>query len=217
MVNDMNLDHPNLDEMKRVVNEKASLILVKLTQTNLDYFVKEAVNVAKIVLEKYVFSIRKLFSNGEFAIKDLVEKERFTNFKTGYQQKMLDWIEQNKLTIELNAKILRLPQKPADKKWLYALGIGTTGAIVFEIGRRWRDGDRYWIGILIELVTLVASYFIYKKEKSASENYSEKLSEYELEINEKKGNFVNETISQLEKWIKEGEAYSNKLLTTYNL
>lgn len=214
----MNLDYPKLDEMKRLINEKASLILEELTQTNLDYFVKEAVNVAKGVMEKYVFSTRKLFSNGEFAIKDLGEKERFTNFKTGYQQKMLDWIEQNSPHVKLMTKIHTPPQKPSDKKWHYvALGVGTAGALGFEIGRRCMDSHRYWIGIAIELCTIAASYFIYKNGKSKSENYEANCRQYKSELNTKKESLVDETISQLEKWVKEGEVYSNELLTTYNL
>lgn len=208
-----NIGHPNLDEMKERINEKANLILEELTNANLEYFVKESVDIAKGVLKKYIFYIRKLFSYGDYAIKDMVEKERFTNFNTGYQQKMLDWIEQNKPNIELIP-----PRVPLEKKWhRVTLGIGTAGAIVFEVGRRCKDGERYWIGILIELVTLVASYFIYKKEKSDIKKYSEKLTECELTINEKKESFVNETISQLEKWLNDGETYSNELLTTFNL
>lgn len=213
-----NIGHPNLDEMKERINEKANLILEELTNANLEYFVKESINIAKGVLKKFVFCIRKLFSYGDYAIKDLDQRETFTNFKTGYQQKMLDWIEQHKSDIELNANIPTPPQEPSDKKWYYvALGVGTAGAVGFEIGRRCMEGHRYWIGITIELITLVTSYLIYEKEKRDSENYSEKLAEYELEMNKKKETFVNETISQLEKWVKEGETYSNELLTTYNL
>lgn len=209
---------PDMDENKRLINEKAGWALEELTKANLDYFVKEAVNIAKNILMKYIFSIRKLFSNGEFAIKDLAEKERFTNYRTGYQQKMMDWIEQNKPTIELDLEIPAPPQEPSDKKWHYVtLGVGTAGAVGFEIGRRCMEGHRYWIGIAIELSALVASYVIYKKEQYNKENYSVNFNKYKSELNAKKEAFVNETINQLENWIKTGESYSNKLLTTFNL
>lgn len=209
---------PDMDENKRLINEKACLILEELTQANLDYFVKEAVNIAKDILKKYVFSIRKFFSNGEFAIKDLAERERFTNFRTGYQQKMLDWIDQYGPNFELDAEIPAPPQKPVEKKWHYVtLGVGTAGALGFEIGRRCMEGHRYWIGIAIELSALVVSYVIYKKEQYNKENYSVNFNKYKSELNAKREAFINETINQLENWIKTGESYSNELLTTFNL
>lgn len=159
----------DLDEMKRLVNEIACLYLKDLTNANIESFVIEALKAAKSVLEKYVFSIRKVFTNGDFAIKDLNRRESFTNYKTGYQHKMLDWIKQNENVpkIRTTLEIPSLPQGSTEKKWhRVSLGIGTAGAVGFEIGRRCMEGERYWIGILIELVTLVASYFIYKKKKA---------------------------------------------------
>lgn len=206
------MSHPNLDEMKQLINEKASLILDELTKANLDYFVKEAVSIAKVIMEKYVFSIRKMFSNGEFAIKDIVEKARFTDFKTGYQQTMLEWIEQNKPNIEFKTEIPVSPQETSEKKWHYAtLGVGTAGAIALAIGRCWLSA------LAVEIATLAVSYFIYKKEKDNSDSFSEKLNQYELDLKTNKEAFVNETISQLEEWIKKGESYSNEILTTFNL
>lgn len=207
---------PELEDMRILVHGKAEYLLKDLSAENLDYFVKESTILARKVLEKYVFAVYDYYIKGECAIKDLGQREAFTNFKTGYQQKMLDWIEQHKPDIELMAEIPVPPQEPSDKKWHFvALGVGTAGAVGFEIGRRCMEGHRYWIGIAIELITLVASYLIYEKEKSESDNYTAKLNQYESEL--KKKTFVNETISQMEKWVMEGEAYSNELLTAYNL
>lgn len=207
---------PNLEDMKRLVHEKAGCLLKDLTADNMDYFAKESAVLARDVMEKYVFAVYDYYTIGDYAIQDLDQRETFTNFKTGYQQKMLDWIEQHKPDIELMAEIPVPPQEPSDKKWHFvALGVGTAGAVGFEIGRRCMEGHRYWIGIAIELITLVASYLIYEKEKSESDNYTAKLYQYESEL--KKKTFVNETISQMEKWVMEGEAYSNELLTAYNL
>ena len=204
--------HPDLEEMKRLVNEKANSILEELTDANLNYFVREAVSVAESIMEKYVFSIRKVFSNGELAIKDLVEKERFTNYKTGYQQTMLDWIRKNKPIIRLEMGITSPPIQLPEKRWHFVImGTGTVGAIALLIGHRW------WTALVVEMVVLAASYFVYKKEKCDSNNYDVDLKQYESEIRTKKETFVNETISQLEKWLRKGEAYSNELLTTFNL
>ena len=198
MENNKNNISSHIDEMKRLVQEKAELLLKELTEDSLNDFKEKASTIAESIMEKYVFYVYDMFTTGEFAIKDLKLRNVFTNYRTGYQQKMLDWIEQNKPSIELNTEI---PTKPLDKKWHYVtLGVGTAGAVGFEIGRRYMNGDRYWIGIAIEIITLVTSYLIYKNEKPILTKH-----------------IVKETISQLEKWIKIGESYSNELLTTFNL
>lgn len=209
---------PDLEDLRRLVYEKAECLLKDLMSDNMDYFAKESAILARKVMEKYVFDVYDYYTKGEYTIKDLGQREAFTNFKTGYQQKMLNWIQQHKPDIELMAEIPTPSQKPSDKKWHYvALGVGTAGALGFEIGRRCMDGHRYWIGIAIELCTLAASYFIYKNGKSNDRNYEANCRQYKSELTTIKERFVNETISQLEKWVKDGEAYSNELLTTYNL
>ena len=173
--------HPDLEEMKRLVSEKANAILGELTDANLNYFVREAVSVAESILEKYVFFIRKVFSNGELAIKDLVEKERFTNCKTGYQQTMLDWIQNNKPIIKLEMGITSPPPQLSKKRWHYVtMGVGTVGAIALVISHRW------WTALVVEIVALAASYFVYKKEKCDSNNYDVDMKQYESEIRTKK-------------------------------
>lgn len=203
---------PHVEEMKRLVKEKAESLLKELTEDNLNYFKEKASTIAEGIMEKYVFSVYDMFTTGEFSIKDLKQREVFTNYRTGYQQRMLDWIEQNKPKIELVVEIPLPPRKQSKKKWHYVtLGIGTTGAVALAIVRCW------WAALAVEMVTLAASCFVYKKGKGSSNNHEAKLRQSESELNTKKEAFVNETISQLEKWLKEGEAYSNELLTTFNL
>lgn len=203
---------PDLEELKRLINEKANSILEELTNANLDYFVREAVSVAESVMESYIFSIRKKYSNGELAIKDLVEKEKFTNYKTGYQQTMLDWIQKNKPVVKLEIRIISSQPQLSKKHWHYVtMGVGSLGAFVLVIGRCW------WTAIAIEMVTLAVSYLFYKKEKGNRNNHEVKQRQFETDLKTKKETFVNEIISQLEKWLRKGEAYSNELLTTFNL
>ena len=218
MENKQNNMPSHIEEMKRLVREKAESLLKDLTADSLNYFEEKASTIAAGILEKYVFSVYDMFTIGDYAIKDLKQREVFTNFRTGYQQKMLDWIEQNKPKIELIVEIPSHPTEQSEKRWHYvALGIGTAGALGFEIGRRCMDGHRYWIGIAIEVLTLATSYFIYKKEQGDSNNINAKLRQYEADLKTKKETFANETISQLEKWLRKGEAYSNELLTSFNL
>ena len=214
MENNKNNMSPHVEEMKRLVKEKAESLLKELTEDNLNYFKEKASTIAEGIMEKYVFSVYDMFTTGEFSIKDLKQREVFTNYRTGYQQKMLGWIEQNKPKIELMVEIPSPLREQSGKKWHYVtLGIGTTGAVALAIGRCW------WTALAVEMVTLAASYFIYKIEKGSSNIHEAKQKQFESdsESKTKKGTVVNETISQLEKWLKEGEAYSNELLTTFNL
>lgn len=218
MENNKNSMSSHIEEMKKLVSEKAESLLNDLTADSLNYFEEKVSTIATGILEKYVFSVYDMFTRGDFAIKDLKQREVFTNFRTGYQQKMLDWIEQNKPKIDLIVEIPSPQSEQSEKKWHFvALGIGTAGALGFEIGRRCMDGHRYWIGIAIEVLTLATSYFIYKKEQGDSNNINAKLRQYEVDLKTKKETFANETISQLEKWLRKGEAYSNELLTSFNL
>lgn len=212
MENKQNNMPSHIEEMKRLVREKAESLLKDLTADSLNYFEEKASTIAAGILEKYVFSVYDMFTIGDYAIKDLKQREVFTNFRTGYQQKMLDWIEQNKPKIELIVEVPSPPKEHSEKKWHFVtLGIGTAGAVGLAIGRCW------WTALTVEMVTIAASYFVYKKEKSSNNNHEAKLRQFESELKTKKETFVNETISQLEKWLRKGEEYSNELLTSFNL
>jgi len=212
MENNKNNISSHIEEMKRLVWEKAESLLKDFTADSLDYFEEKASTIAVGVLEKYVFSIYDMFTTGDFAIKDLKQREVFTNFRTGYQQKMLDWIEQNKPKIDLIVEIPSPQKEQSEKKWLFVtLGIGTAGAVGLAIGRCW------WTALVVEMVTLAASYFVYKKEKGSINNHEAKQRQFECELKTKKETIVSETISQLERWLRKGEEYSNELLTSFNL
>ena len=54
------------------------------------------------------------------------------------------------------------------------------------------------------------------KEKKVKKKHEKHLEQYETELIKKKDDLANEVIDQLENWLKQGENYSNELLTTYN-
>lgn len=212
---------PDIEEMKQLVQKKASQTLNEFTEDNLDYFVKEASIIAESTLEKFIFAVYDMFVTGKFSIKDLTKKEAFTNPRTGYQQKMLEWKEQNKPKVH-SSKLFSLSlQKPSEKHWYYAtLGAGTAGAIglgIYCYRDGWTIGRCCWVGLAIELLTLIISYYLFNKEKKEMQKYEEQCKQYESEISRKTDLFVNEVIDSLETWIKQGENYSKELLTTFNL
>ena len=211
---------PDIEEMKQHVQKKANLILSEFTEDSKNRFLKEASIIAESILEKYIFATYDFFVSGELSIKDLSQKESFTNPQTGYQQKMLEWKEQNKPEEHLyNASSLS-PQKSSEKHWhYYTLGAGTAIAIGLAIYcyRKGLEEDRcYLVGTIVELLTLFISFCLFKKEKSEKHN-KEQREQNESDLQQKRELFVNETIDSLENWLKQGDAYSNELLTTYNL
>ena len=198
------------------VQKKAKEILGELTLNNSKYFVRESVLIAGSILNEYIYAVYDYYTDKGF--EDSIMKDEFINPETGYQQKMFNWKDHNKPNIELELGIRQAPQEPSHKKWHYVtLGVGTAGAVGFEIGRRCMDGHRYWIGIAIEILTLATSYFLYEKEQGESNDYTAKLKQYEAELKTKKVSIVIETINQLEAWLKKGEEFSNELLTSFNL
>ena len=211
---------PDIEEMKQLVQKKANRILNEFTEVNINCFVKEASIIAESTLEKYIFAVYDLFVSGELSIKELYIKESFTNPKTGYQQKMLEWKEQNKPEIHSIKLFSSSPQEPSEKHWYYAtLGVGTAGAIglgIYCYRNGWAIGRCCWVGLAVELLTLSISYYLFKKEKNKKQK-KEQYEQNESELHQKRELFVNEAIDSLEKWLKQGEIYSNELLTTYNL
>jgi hypothetical protein len=198
------------------VRKKANEVLDELTLDNIKYFVRESGLIAGSILNEYIYAVFDYYLNKGF--ENSIKKDEFINPETGYQQKMFIWKEDNNPNVEVELEIPTRPQKPSEKKCHYVtLGIGTAGALGFEIGRRCKDGHRYWIGIAREVLTLATSYFIYKKEQGDSDIYNDKLRQYEAELKIKKDTIANETINQYEAWLKNGETYSNELLTSFNL
>lgn len=210
---------PDIEEMKKLVKEKSKQILVELTEDNLDYFVKEASIIAEAIMERYIYAIYDFYTIGEFAIKDIGIMKSFTDYKTGYQQKMLEWKEQNKPEVHSSKLFSSSPQEPSEKHWYYVtLGTGTAGAIglgIYCYRDGWTIGRCCWVGLAIELLTLSISYYLFKKEKNEKQK-KEQCEQNESKLYQKRDLFVNETIDSLEKWLKQGEIYSNELLTTYN-
>lgn len=212
---------PDIEEMKKLVKEKSKQILVELTADNLDYFIKEASNIAEAIMERYIYAIYDLYTIGDFAIRNIEITKSFTNYETGYQRKMLEWKDQNKPEIKI-MDIISTIRRQNGKHWYYAtLGVGTAGAIGSAIYcyRKGSEEDRCWlVGIAVELLTLVISCFLYLKEKKVKNKHEEQHEQYQtVQIKKKeKEDFVNEVINQLENWLKQGENYSNELLTKYN-
>lgn len=206
----MELLSPDIAEMKRLVQKKADHLLVELSESNLDYFKIEASIIAECILERYIFAIYDYYTHGESAIIEPTREKAFTDYKIGYQQKMLDWKELNKPEIKHTDIMLNHSKKSIGKCWCYAtLGIGTAGAVGLVVCHC------YWLGLILESLTLVVSYYLFVNEKKCKKEYKRQQEQHKSALGLNKESVVKEVINQLEDWIKLGENYSNDLLTTY--
>ena len=205
---------PEIAEMKRLIQEKAKQILVEPIEDYLDYFITEASVIAESIMERYIFAVYDFYTKGESAIKDLAVKEAFTNYKIGYQQKMLDWKDRNSPEIHVSMAISNNTNlQKTSKKHLYltAFGAGTVGAIGLTIGRC------YWASLAIELLTLSISYYLFKHEKNEKQKSQEGSGQINPGLCPQRDLLIKEITSSLETWLKQGEIYSKELLVTYNL
>ena len=209
-----NIEHMpflDLEGLKQHVKAKADELLVDITNENICFFVEEAIDIAENILENYVFAVYDQYTAGELAIKNQIQRESFTNYRMGYQQKMLEWKEKNKPEIEL-MEIPAAPQATSTSRWSFvSFGIGSSTAIGLVCFHH------YLACLIVELLTLATSIYLYKKEQNGNKVYQQQLKQYLHYMKNKKESFVTETSNMLASWLRQGEKYSNELLTTYNL
>lgn len=183
---------------------------------NLRYFAEKAKDVAESILEDYIFSVVEKYTEGSHAISDENILSQFINFSSGYQQQMLLWINDNRLTIkEVSFKVPN--NEPIDDESnmvspTMIMGVGTALAVGLYIF------TNVWVALASEIITLV----IAKKQKNriAKQHTLKQEIEknrYEATLRAKKDELVNGMIAELEKWLDLGEDASNKILTSFGI
>ena len=157
-----------------------------------------------------------MYSSGEQAIHDINQLEQFVNTDTGYQQRMLQWENENNISITKNGDSTPTPDAPSQSgdntDHLTTLGVGfaiATGLVLFR---------HPIIAIAVELLTLCLAY---SQKKSYSTDKKELPSDPQSpnkdDISTTKEGFLNSVIHEIEHWLNEGEKYSNELLSSFNL
>lgn len=182
---------------------------------NLRLFAERCKSIAERILEVYIADTKNHYSEGEFAIEDPVTLGKFVDFSSGYQQQMLDWIKDNSLKVEElkfewpktkqldNIVISPTPETIAISGTVIAIGL-----FVFT---------NIWIALAAEIITCLTA-LIQKKRISKSEKqvvFEQKR--YEQEIIAKKNQLITGIISDLDKWLDNGEEASNNILKEYNI
>ena len=206
------------------VRETANLLLadiINMSQTelqdNLRYFAEKAKDVAEGIMERYVFDIVEKYTENElYKINDSAKLGAFVDFSTGYQQRMLQWINEHPL--EVKEETFEVPNRPvlsADTKNVKPMaiaGVGTVVAIGLYIY------SNVWIALAAELLTLaIAKLYDNKLQRDRRIEQEVKQQQYEIAIEEKKEHLINGLIKELEKWLDQGEEASNELLASFNL
>lgn len=206
----------DLERMKAQVHAKAELILAEVNEDNLNYFLGEVKKIAKSTLENYAFKVYDLYTSGERAIHDINQLEQFVNTDTGYQQRMLQWEDENDVSITKNGDSTPISDAPSQSgentDHLTTLGVGFAIATGFVLLRH------PIIAIAVELLTLCLAY---SQKKSYSTDMKEQpcdsQSPNKEEISTTKEEFLKGVICEIEHWLNEGEKYSDKLLVSFNL
>jgi len=200
--------------LKTQVQEKAKLMLGEITDENLKYFTEEVKKLAEGILEKYVFDIYDTFTTGAFTIENEDTLQAFSDFNLGYQAQMLKWINDNALKIEhVEIKLPKQPTETAPKTTnpIYPLTIGTviaTGLYIFT---------NIWVALAAEILTLALAYRQYLKNDKAQKQYALEKERYAHELKIKKDKLIQGLIVDLEKWLDQGKAESDRILASYNL
>lgn len=200
--------------LKTQVQEKAKLMLGEITDENLKYFTEEVKKLAEGILEKYVFDIYDTFTTGAFTIENEETLQAFSDFNLGYQAQMLKWINDNALKIEhVEIKLPKQPAETAPKTTnpIYPLTIGTviaTGLYIFT---------NIWVALAAEILTLALAYRQYLKNDKVQKQYALEKERYAHELKIKKDKLIQGLIVDLEKWLDQGKAESDRILASYNL
>lgn len=204
----------DFEQMKREVRKKAELLLEEINEDNIECFVKEVKKLAKHIFGQYVYSIYKYYTEGAAEIKDITNLEAFTNTDTGFYAKMSKWKEQSEILIKKEVvEYPKMPSEPNVKSYhKTTAGVGTAiaaGLLIFK--------QPWWIALLVELLTLSASYAQYRYMSNIENGYKKQFEEYRVQIAKLKNTFVDKKISDIETWLIQGQEKSREVLKTYVL
>lgn len=185
-------------------------------QDNLRYFAEKAKDIAESILEEYIFSTFEKYTSGISAITDAEKLAQFVNLDSGYQQRMLDWIQAHPLQVK--EEMFECPKKDDfhietnDLSPNIILGSGTLLAVGLFIF------TNIWIALAAEILTI--AFVKYQNNRIAKRRSIEleiEQKQYETAIKAKKDQLINGMIDELEKWLDLGEAASNDILSSLNI
>lgn len=222
-------------KLRSAVSERSKLILKEFNEDNLNYFLQESSRCAIEIFDQYVFNIFNTYTEGTQRIKDQELLLKFTDYKEGYQQSMMQWKIDN--PIVANQQDITLPSEPTSSAKIkpgYVLLAGTAVATcLFVVSRVWELCPLFKPGyaagqiqkpvcgnaalgvaaLAIEALTILFTYRqnnLMKKSEKEKQQYFSKIESIKSEL-------INRLTSDLESWLERGEDASNKFLNDLNL
>lgn len=207
--------YPQIDiaALKLEVDKQAQLLLNEVTEENLAYFSSQIKKIAEGILEDYMNGVFDLYMEGARKISDLSLSEKFSDYKTGYEAQMRQWIKEHPIEVQqVEIQIPEVPQapgKPISPKAVFICGTAiAVGLFIFS---------PMWVALCAELLTLALTYLQKKCIDSAQSDYQTSLNKYDLEIQSYKRKLVKGLTDDLSKWLELGKSNSDSILASYDL
>lgn len=203
----------DIAQLRVDVLEKAELFLNEVNEDNLRSFSEEVKKTAEGTLQKYIFKVYDWYTDGNFS-NDQEFLSKFVDLKTGYQQTMLNWIEQNCIVVQQQSfEYPEHPTIPETKSQIKEVAV--TGTVGTAIATGLLIFTNPWLALAIELLTIALAYSSYKKYKKSQKQYQMELEAYEVKINAMKNDLVNGVTEDLVNWVNKGVEYSESILETF--
>lgn len=182
---------------------------------NLKYFAERAQDIARRIMEKYVMAESHRFTDGPCIISDVDKMRDFVDFKTGYVQKMLEWIQVNspevrEVTFNIESPVDNSDiQKNVSPKVI--IGVGTAIAVGLFIF------SNIWIALAAEILAICATAW-QQRRLNVSIAQKEMQSRFVAQkLEAKKNELVHGVCTDLDKWLDNGEQASDEILTNFGL
>lgn len=237
MTSKFNIDYVRLET---AVRKKAQLYLEEITENSLQDFANAVKFEAESVLENYYLGINKLYTDGEYRIRDKEILNSFMDFHNGYRAQMKIWAASNDITItKMSVDNVIPPKQPVIIKslpsivarvgsvtiagaFIAAKSISTESLVNLGLSHScFATGltifSNVWVLLAAELLVLGAAYYIKKKQQNTEAKYKMELCEYEIALEKSKAEFINGILSDLKKWLENAEKNSKDLLTEFNI
>ena len=184
-------------------------------EENLKYFAEKAKDIAERVLDEYSNEKFDYYTDGAFGIKDPDVLRAFVDFNTGYKQQMLNWIESHRPEVKEEHFEIVPPQ--VEEKMSFdvspriILGVGTAIAVGLFIF------TNIWIALAAEILAIVMGEVQKRRISNRKTMLENEEKRYKATLLVKKDALINGMINELDKWLEEGEAYSESIIKSFGL
>lgn len=205
---------PDIANMKEEIFNLAKTTLEDVSEDNLKYFSEEAKRVAESTFEQYVFSVYDLYTKGALKISNDESLDAFIDMNKGYQSVMLAWKKEQPIKLVQRSIEIKEPTVESQSFKSYHKETAVVGTVVATALAIF---SKLWIGIAVEMLTIAAAILQNKSYTKNKENYAAKVKQYNIELKNKKQQFINGVIGDLCKWVDMGVEKSDEVLKAFNL